>query len=150
MMNLEAAADRVPLVLLVDSAVSSRHALWRTLHRTFGVLEADSTASAHTWLGRRPDIDALVVHGDLADGPGEDLAREWIDLHPAIKRPVILATPPTPPGERDLAVAHGLVRVEIGDLRGVVEGLATWLSSLSSRNSGLARLLLREADRLLV
>ena len=125
MMNLDTAAGRLPLVLVVDAAVSSRHVLWRTLHRAFGVLEADAVASARTWLARRPDIDALVVHGDLPDGSGEELAREWLDLHPASKRVAIL---------------------KHGDLRGVVEGLATWLSS---RDASSTRLLLRDADRLL-
>jgi hypothetical protein len=144
MMNLDTAVGRLPLVLLVDSAVSSRHALWRTLHRAFGVLEADSAESARTWLGRRPDIDALVVHGDLPDGLAEDLAGEWIDLRPTAKRAAVLATqqlgaPRTP--------RNGVTRVDLGDLRGVIEGLATWLSA---RDATQARMLLRDADRLLV
>ena len=143
-MNLDTAVGRLPLVLVVDSAVSSRHVLWRTLHRAFGVLEADSMASARTWLGRRPDIDALVVHGDLPDGRGEDLAREWVERHPTAKGPVVLATSPADPTVR---ARQGLTQVEPGDLRGVVEGLAVWLSS---HDSALARLLLRDADRLLV
>jgi hypothetical protein len=149
MMNLDTAAGRLPLVLVVDAAVSSRHVLWRTLHRAFGVLEADAVASARTWLVRRPDIDALVVHGDLPDGSGEELAREWLDLHPASKRVAILATQSVEPG---LGVAPRTgsgpfnLRVEHGDLRGVVEGLATWLSS---RDASSTRLLLRDADRLL-
>jgi hypothetical protein len=144
MMNVDPTAGRLPLVLLVDAAVSSRHSLWRALHRAFGVLEADSAESARTWLSRRPDIDALVVHGDLDDCCGEDLAREWVDLRPTARRPVVVATE-----SPDLTAPQpaGFTRVELGDLRGVVEGLATWLSP---RDPGLARLLLRDADRLLV
>src|SRR5271166_6346025 len=120
MMNVGTTVGRLPLVLLVDSAVSSRHALWRTLHRGFAVLEADSADSARTWIGRRPDIDALVVHGDLPDGRGEDLAREWLELHPSIKRTVVVATSNIDPAAA--ATQHpALTRVELGDLRGVVE-----------------------------
>jgi response regulator RpfG family c-di-GMP phosphodiesterase len=141
-MNVDSVRSRLPLVLLVDSVVGSRHTLWRALHRSFGVLEADSVASASTWLGRRPDIDAVVVHGDLPDGHGVELARDLIASHPAAERAVIVAATTL-----DFAVADsaGLTRVDLGDLRGVIDGLASWLSA---RNPGLARLLLRDADRL--
>jgi hypothetical protein len=147
MMNLDTAAGRLPLVLLVDAAVSSRHTLWRALHRGFAVLEADSVDSAQTWMGRRPDIDALVVHGDLADGRAEDLASTWLaDLVPGARRAVVLASD-AESASIENGDRAGVTRVELGDLRGVVEGLARWLSG---RDAGLARQLLRDADRLLV
>jgi response regulator RpfG family c-di-GMP phosphodiesterase len=142
MMNVDAATGRVPLVLVVDPVVSSRHTLWRTLHRAFGVLEADSAASARTWLARRPDIDALIVHGDLPDARGLDLAREIVDSSPAGLRAVLVAAPV---GDGDEAPEiPGLTRFEVGDLRGVVTRLASWLSPTESM---LARALVRDADR---
>jgi response regulator RpfG family c-di-GMP phosphodiesterase len=143
MMNVDTAAGRLPLVLVVDPAVSSRHALWRTLHRAFGVLEAESIASARTWLARRPDIDAVVVHSMLPDGRGEDLAGEWLAQSAPSKRAVVLTFTPSSPA----AAHHGLTQVEPGDLRGVVEGLASWLST---RDPSQARLLRRDADSLFV
>ncbi len=148
MMNVDTAAGRLPLVLLVDAAVSSRHTLWRALHRGFAVLEADSVDSAQTWMGRRPDIDALVVHGDLSDGRGEDLACAWLaDLAPGARRAVVLASSDLGQASSENGDRAGVTRVELGDLRGIVEGLARWLSG---RDAGLARQLLRDADRLLV
>jgi hypothetical protein len=144
MMNLDTAVGRLPLVLLVDSEVGTRHALWRTLHRAFGVLEADSVESAMAWLTRRPDIDALVVRGEFVDGTPEELAEEWVNLHlPAARRPVIVAAN----GAEALASSMPQVtHAEPEDLRGIVAGLAAWLAT---HDKGSARLLLRDADRLL-
>ena len=145
MMNLDAAVGRLPLVLLVDSDVGTRHALWRTVHRAFGVLEADSIESAMTWLARRPDIDALVVRGDFADGMPEELAEEWVDSHlPAAKRPVILASSGSE--ARASSSPPQVTHADPEDLRGIVAGLASWLATL---DKGSARVLLRDAERLL-
>lgn len=145
MMNLDTALGRLPLVLLVDSEVATRHALWRTLHRAFGVLEADSVESAMAWLARRPDIDALVVRGEFADGTPEELAEEWVNLHlPAAKRPVIVASNGSE--TRASTSAPQVTHADPEDLRGIVAGLATWLAS---HDKGSARLLLRDANRLL-
>lgn len=144
MMNVDTTAGRLPLVLLVDPTVSSRHALWRTLHRAFGVLEADSVASARTWLTRRPDIDALVVHSNLPDGRGEEVAGEWLGQQAPTRRALLLTEGPveTPPAD-----VGRLPRVDAADLRAVVEGLASWLTA---RDPAQARLLRRDADSLLV
>jgi hypothetical protein len=145
MMNLDAAVGRLPLVLLVDSEVGTRHALWRTLHRAFGVLEADSIESAMAWLARRPDIDALVVRGDFADGAPEELAEEWVGSHlPAAKRPVIVASSGSE--ARASTAAPQLTHADPEDLRGIVAGLAAWLAT---HDKAGARILLRDADRLL-
>jgi DNA-binding NtrC family response regulator len=145
MLNLDTAVGRLPLVLLVDSQVATRHALWRALHRAFGVLEADSVESAMAWLARRPDIDALVVRGEFADGTPEELAEEWVNLHlPAARRPVIVASNGSE--TRASTSAPQVTHADPEDLRGIVASLAAWLSSHDKRS---ARLLLRDADRLL-
>ena len=145
MMNLDKAVGRLPLVLLVDSEVAPRHALWRTLHRAFGVLEADSIDSAMAWLARRPDIDALVIRGEFADGSPDELAEEWVSLHlPAAKRPVIVASQPSGPRTSD--PAPQITYADPDDLRGIVARLASWLGA---HDKGGARVLLRDADRLL-
>lgn len=142
MMNVDAVAGRLPLVLLVDPVVATRHTLWRALHRAFGVLEADSVASARTWMARRPDIDAIVVHDDLPDGSGLQLARDLVELHPVAKRAIVLG------GTFDVnpAALDGLTHVEPDDLRGIVTRLASWLSA---RDVRLAQRLLRDAEQLI-
>jgi DNA-binding NtrC family response regulator len=126
MMNVDAVAGRLPLVLVVDPLVSSRHRLWRVLHRAFGVLEAEDLESARAWLGRRPDIDAVLVQNDLPDGSGADLAREMGEAHhPAADRVLVMGDPE--------------------GLHGVLAKLASWVSS---RDAVGARNVLREAERM--
>jgi response regulator RpfG family c-di-GMP phosphodiesterase len=143
MMNVGAAAGRLPLILLVDPVVASRHSLWRVLHRGFGVLEADSAASARTWMLRRPDIDAIVVHDDLPDERGIELAQELVTSHPSVKRAYVLASAAAVDSAAPLH--SGLTHLPPGDLHGVVKRLVSWLSM---RDAGLARSLLRDAERL--
>ena len=143
-MNLDAAVGRLPLVLLVDTEVGTRHALWRTLHRAFGVLEADSVESAMAWLARRPDIDALVVRGDFADEAPGELVEEWVNGHlPAARRPVVFASNAGAPATKS---APQVTHADPEDLRGIVATLAAWLAT---HDRGSARVLLRDADRLL-
>jgi DNA-binding NtrC family response regulator len=126
MMNVDAVAGRLPLVLVVDPLVASRHRLWRVLHRAFGVLEAEDLESARAWIGRRPNIDAILVHHSLPDGSGADLAREMGEAHhPAADRVLVMDDPE--------------------GLHGLLAKLAGWLSS---RDAVGARTVLREAERM--
>jgi len=142
MMNLDSAGGRPPLVLLVDPVVTSRHWMWRTLSRAFGVLEAVNAQGARDWLDRRPDIDALVVEDELPDERGLDLVRALAtDSHPIASRAIVLARP-SPDWAR---FGHaGATLIARGDLRAVLAKLASWFLA---RDAGLARALLREADR---
>jgi response regulator RpfG family c-di-GMP phosphodiesterase len=142
MMSLDAVVGRPPLVLLVDPVVTSRHWMWRALNRTFGVLEAANARGAREWIARRPDIDALVVQDELPDQRGCELVRELASAsHPIASRSIVLARP-SPEWAR-LAQA-GATLVERGDLRALLSKLAGWFLT---RDAGLARALLREADR---
>jgi DNA-binding NtrC family response regulator len=126
MMNVDAVAGRLPLVLVVDPLVASRHRLWRVLHRAFGVLEAEDLASARAWISRRPGIDAVLVHQSLPDGSGSDLAREMSEArHPAADRVLVMDDPE--------------------GMHGLVARLASWVAS---RDSVGARTVLREAERM--
>ena len=132
----------LPLVLLVDASVTSRHWMWRVLSRAFGVLEAGSAREARDWLDRRPDIDALVVDNELPDVLGLDLVRDLAGArHPVASRAIVLGRP-SPDW------AHGAhpsaTLVERGDVRAVLSKLAAWFRA---RDAGLARSLLREAER---
>jgi hypothetical protein len=143
MINPDAATGRPPLVLLVDPVVTSRHWMWRTLSRAFGVLEAASAGGARDWIARRPDIDALVVQDELPDVRGVDLIGELASVrHPVAGYSIVLARPGADWGR--IAQA-GLTLVERGDLRGVLAKLAGWFVG---RDAGLAKTLLREVDRL--
>jgi hypothetical protein len=142
-MNLDTACGKAPLVLVVDPFVASRHFMWRALSRAFGVLEAASADAASTWISSRPDIDALVVQDELPDGRGLDLVRDLVSArHPVARRAIVLARPT--PDWAAIAQA-GLTLIERGDLRAVSAKLASWLLS---RDSSLAKALLREAERL--
>lgn len=133
----------LPLVLLVDASLTSRHWMWRLLSRGFGVLEAGSAQEARAWLDRRPDIDALVVDNELPDARGVDLVRDLAGArHPVAARAIVLARQ-----SLDwVRVAHaGATLVERGDARAVLSKLAAWFRA---RDAGLARALMREAERL--
>lgn len=143
MMSLETVAGRPPLVLLVDPVVASRHWMWRALNRPFGVLEAGSARAAREWIARRPDIDALVVQDDLPDQRGVDLVSDLAtERHPIARRAIVLARP-SPDWARIAQL--GATLVERGDLRAVLSKLAGWFLA---RDAGLAKALLREAERL--
>lgn len=143
MTSLNGAFEGPPLVLLVDASVASRHWMWRALSRAFGVLEAGHAQGARDWLARRPDIDALVVDNELPDERGVDLVRDLAStLHPVASRAIVLARP-----SADWAriAQAGATLVERGDLRALVLKLAGWFLV---RDAGVARALLREAERL--
>jgi response regulator RpfG family c-di-GMP phosphodiesterase len=142
-MNLETASGKAPLVLLVDPFVTSRHFMWRALNRTFGVIEAASAGAARKWIASRPDIDAIVVQDELPDQRGLEFVRELVHAsHPIARRSIVLARP-----NPDWAaiVQAGLTLIERGDLLALSAKLASWLLS---RDAGLAKALMREAERL--
>jgi hypothetical protein len=142
MVKLNTAVGRPPLVLLVDPIVTTRHWMWRTLSRAFGVLEAGTARSAREWIGQRPDIDALVVEDDLPDERGLDLVRSLAsERNPIASRAIVLGRP----NAEWARLAHaGATLVERGDLRTVLAKLASWFLA---RDAGLARDLLRQAER---
>ncbi len=142
MMSLNAGGGRSPLVLLVDPVVTSRHWMWRSLSRAFGVLEARDARGAREWIAGRPDIDALVVEDELPDERGLDLVRALaFDCNPIASRTIVLARP----SAEWTRIAHaGATLVERGDLRAVLAKLASWFLP---PNAGLARALLRETGR---
>jgi hypothetical protein len=117
---------RVPIVLVVDPVVATRHRLWRLLSLSFGVLEAPDARRARDWLTYRPNIDALVVQMELPDAQGSDLVKSFATAQVAVASRAILVARPV-------------------DLRTVVTRLAGWFFS---RDAARAELLWREADRL--
>jgi response regulator RpfG family c-di-GMP phosphodiesterase len=142
-MNLDAAGGRSPLVLLVDPFVTSRHFMWRALTRAFGVIEAGNAGAARAWIASRPDIDAIVVQDELPDQRGLELVRELVHAkHPVARCSIVLAR--MTPDWAAIAQA-GLTLIERGDLRAISAKLASWLLA---RDAGLAKALIREADRL--
>jgi hypothetical protein len=123
---MDTAVGRPPLVLLVDPIVASRHWMWRAMSHAFGVLEAGTARGARDWIAQRPDIDALVVQDDLPDERGVELVRDLARLqYPVASHAIILTR-------------------SAMDLRAVLSKLATWFLA---RDAGLARALLREAER---
>jgi response regulator RpfG family c-di-GMP phosphodiesterase len=142
-MNLDAAGGKSPLVLLVDPFVTSRHFMWRALTRAFGVIEAGNASAARAWIASRPDIDAIVVQDELPDQRGLELVRELVrQRHPVARCSIVLAR--MTPDWAAIAQA-GLTLIERGDLRAISAKLASWLLA---RDAGLAKALIREADRL--
>jgi len=142
-MNLNTASGRTPLVLVVDPFVTSRHFMWRALSRAFGVLEAPNAGAARTWIESRPDIDALVIQDELPDQRGHELVQALVsEKHPVARRAIVLAR--MTPDWAAIAQA-GLTLIERGDLRAVSSKLASWLLV---RDAGLAKALMREAERL--
>ncbi|MGA7122203.1 MAG: hypothetical protein WBY94_19020 [Polyangiaceae bacterium] len=123
-MSLDLSLGGLPLVLLVDPSLTSRHWMWRALNRAFGVIEAGSARAARDWLARRPDIDALVVDNELPDERGYDLVCDLASAHhPAAARAIVLAR--MSPEWARFAEA-GTTLVERGDLRAVVSKLSGW------------------------
>jgi response regulator RpfG family c-di-GMP phosphodiesterase len=119
-------AARLPIVLVVDPVVASRHTMWRLLSRSFGVLEAPDARSASAWLTSRPNIDALVVQSELPDIYGSEFVESLALARLAVASRSILVARPV-------------------DLRTVVTSLAGWFLSRDDRRIGV---LLRDADRL--
>ncbi|MGO9837927.1 MAG: hypothetical protein ACLP1X_27400 [Polyangiaceae bacterium] len=115
----------MPIVLVVDPVVASRHALWRLLSRSFGVLEAPDARRAREWLACRPNIDALVVQRELPDTSGSDFVKS-------------LAAARIPVASRTIVVARPV------DLHALVTSLAGWFFA---REAGKIDVRLREADR---
>jgi CheY-like chemotaxis protein len=143
LMNVDAVVGKSPLVLLVDPFVTSRHFMWRALSRAFGVLEASNAGAARAWITSRPDIDAIVIQDELPDQRGFELVRELVRArHPVARRSIVLARMNT---DWAAIAQAGLTMIERGDLRAVSAKLASWLLS---RDAGLAKALMREADRL--
>jgi response regulator RpfG family c-di-GMP phosphodiesterase len=125
MFSLDAA--RLPIVLVVDPVVASRHTMWRLLSRSFGVLEAPDARRASDWLACRPNIDALVVQRELPDTYGSEFVKS-------------LAAARIPVASRTIMVARPV------DLRTLVTTLAGWFFS---RDAGKTEALLRDAERLI-
>jgi CheY-like chemotaxis protein len=126
MINLDVAARRLPIVLVVDPVAASRHMVWRVLSRSFGVLEAPDARRAHDWLKGRPDIDALVVQRELPDADGSEFVESLVSARVDVASRSILVTRPV-------------------DVRGVLTSLTGWFFSRDVRKADAMR---READRL--
>jgi hypothetical protein len=143
MMSVNTAFARPPLVLLVDPVIASRHWMWRAMSQACGVLEAADGKGARAWLDHRPDIDALVVQDELPDQSGRDLVGDLVTAkHPIAQRSIVLARP----GPDWVRIAQaGITLIERGDMRTLLAKLASWFLA---RDAGLARALLREAERL--
>lgn len=125
------AASRPPLVLLVDPVVTSRHWMWRSLSRAFGVIEAPDAKGARDWIARRPDIDALVVQDELPDARGVELVRDLAnESHPIAAHAIVLARPNV---DVSLLSAAGAAIVERGDLRSLLAKLAAWFFPVTAR-----------------
>ena len=124
MLSLDPA--RLPIVLVVDPVVASRHTMWRLLSRSFGVLEAPDALRARDWLDCRPNIDALVVQTELPDTCGSEFMKS-------------LAAARIPVASRTIVVERPV------DLRTLVTSLAGWFFS---RDAAKTAALLREAERL--
>jgi response regulator RpfG family c-di-GMP phosphodiesterase len=118
-------STRLPIVLVVDPVVASRHIMWRLLSRSFGVLEAPDARGASAWLTSRPNIDAVVVQRELPDIYGSEFVESLAAARLAVASRAILVARPV-------------------DLRTVVTSLAGWFLARDDRR---AEVLLREADR---
>ncbi len=122
----DAAATRLPLVLVVDPVAASRQTMWRLLSPFFGVLEAPDGRRAEDWLEARPAIDALVVQSELPDVAGDELVKSLSTAQFAAASRAIVVTRPV-------------------DVPAVLRRLAGWFFARDVRK---ARLLVREAERL--
>jgi hypothetical protein len=120
MFGLDAAATRLPIVLVVDPVTASRHLAWRTLSRSFGVLEAPDARRARLWLTDRPDIGALVVQRELPDAPGSELVESLVLARADVASRSILVGRPM-------------------DLRIVVARLTGWFFSRDVRKADAVR-----------
>lgn len=124
MQTTNVAMSRPPLVLLVDPVVTSRHWMWRSLSRAFGVIEAPDAKGARDWIAQRPDIDALIVQDELPDARGVELVRDLAkESHPIAAHAIVLARPNV---DMSLWAAAGAAIVERGDLRTLLAKLAAW------------------------
>lgn len=131
------AASRPPLVLLVDPVVASRHWMWRSLSRAFGVIEAPDAKGARDWIARRPDIDALVVQDELPDARGVELVRDLAnESHPIAAHAIVLARPNV---DTSMVSAVGAAIVERGDLRSLLAKLAAWFFPSTARQQAAAQ-----------
>ena len=110
MINLDVAARRLPLVLVVDPVAASRHMVWRVLSRSFGVLEAPDARRARGWLTDRADIGALVVQRELPDAHGSEFVESLASARLDVASRSILVTRPV-------------------DVRAVLTSLAGWFFS---------------------
>jgi len=119
-------AGRLPLVLLVDRSLASRHRMWRALARGFGVLEAANARGAREWMARRPEIEALIVDHELPDERGLEFVGSLARAeHRLASRAIVL----TGASGKGTPAQHAAVTlVERGDLRAVLSQLAAWLS----------------------
>jgi DNA-binding response OmpR family regulator len=129
MVNVDVAARRLPIVLVVDPETASRHLVWRVLSRSFGVLEARDARRARDWLTDRTDIDALIVQRELPDAQGSDLLKSLRSDRLEVASRSILVTRPV-------------------DLRAVLTSLTSWFFTRDSRDAMKAEALRREAARL--
>jgi response regulator RpfG family c-di-GMP phosphodiesterase len=109
----------LPLVLLVDPQLESRHWLWRRISDACGVVEAPTAVQARKWIAERPDIDAIIVEDELPDARGRDLVFELaLQRHPIASRAIVLATS---------AMDWKRVRiVERNDVRAILSSLKRW------------------------
>ena len=131
MQTTHVAASRPPLVLLVDPIVTSRHWMWRSLSRAFGVIEAPDAKGARDWIARRPDIDALVVQDELPDARGVELVRDLAnESNPIAAHAIVLARPNV---DLSLFSASCVAIVERGDLRTLLAKLAAWFFPVTAR-----------------
>jgi CheY-like chemotaxis protein len=126
MINLDVAARRLPIVLVVDPVAASRHMVWRVLSRSFGVLEAPDARRACDWLTDRADIDALVVQRELPDADGGEFVEGLVAMQAAVASRSILVSRPV-------------------DVRTVLASLTSWFFARDIRKAEALR---READRL--
>jgi DNA-binding NtrC family response regulator len=126
MSGLDATATKLPIVLVVDPVAASRHMVWRTLSRSFGVLEAPDARRAREWLTERPDIGALVVQRELPDAHGSELVKSLVLARADIASRSILVGRPM-------------------DLRTVIASLTDWFFG---RDVKKAQAIRREAERL--
>jgi CheY-like chemotaxis protein len=94
MINVDVAARRLPLVLVVDPVAASRHMVWRVLSRSFGVLEAPDARRARDWLTDRADIDALIVQRELPDAHGTEFVESLVSEQLEVASRSILVTRP--------------------------------------------------------
>jgi response regulator RpfG family c-di-GMP phosphodiesterase len=114
-------SSRRALVLVVDPKAETRHWMWRLLHRTFGVLEAPNAQLAKNWIRDRPDIDAIIVEDELPDARGSDLVKELARAaHPVAQHAIVVAS------EWRRVMLAGLVVVERGDIKTILQKLAIW------------------------
>ena len=120
-------AQRRALVLVVDPKPETRHGMWRLLSQTFGVIEAPNAVLAKNWLRERPDIDAIIVEDELPDSRGSDLVRELARCaSPVADRAIVIAS------EWRRVMLGGMVVVERGDRRAILEKLTGWFSAPSA------------------